>query len=317
MPMQSVRRIILLLLTLILLNPHSAAQTAKASVGVANEPPHLSGLFVTRVYESNFSQILWCCGIAKDRNGLRDLSHFNATISKLSPGKSGKTIRPALIGFTPTSDVEGLAIFGFVLPPAFERGEYRCDINITDLSGYAASEETLFDILPPSCKNKIKDGIEEDIDCGGGCIPCTCYNHLLDEGEEQEDCGGLCESCANNTLQIQTVKEAMVGESIVIYVYSKDGKVVKSIVRAITPESNLRVDTTNVNGSLSMVVDSPGVWELKADAYGYKPAVESLYVKPSYIKDVLYAAVAIAAACCIIYYLWRKRRRAQKQASSS
>ena len=46
----------------------------------------------------------------------------------------------------------------------------------------------------PSCNNNIKDGDEEDIDCGGSCWKkCNlCENNLQDQDETGIDCGGSC-----------------------------------------------------------------------------------------------------------------------------
>ena len=47
------------------------------------------------------------------------------------------------------------------------------------------------------CNNRIKDGDETGIDCGGvNCPPCTpCNNCTLDPGEDAIDCGGSCTPC--------------------------------------------------------------------------------------------------------------------------
>ena len=47
------------------------------------------------------------------------------------------------------------------------------------------------------CSNRIKDGDETGIDCGGKLCPeCTpCNNCILDEGEDAMDCGGTCTPC--------------------------------------------------------------------------------------------------------------------------
>ncbi|MDR0829521.1 MAG: T9SS type A sorting domain-containing protein [Prevotellaceae bacterium] len=55
------------------------------------------------------------------------------------------------------------------------------------------------------CYNKVKDGNETGIDCGGDCPPCDwvadnwgadpCYNGVRDNGETGIDCGGICRPC--------------------------------------------------------------------------------------------------------------------------
>ena len=51
---------------------------------------------------------------------------------------------------------------------------------------------------------------EEDVDCGGPCIPCdsiilppdppTCFDGILNQDETDIDCGGVCPPCSNDTV---------------------------------------------------------------------------------------------------------------------
>ena len=48
----------------------------------------------------------------------------------------------------------------------------------------------------PSCFNRVKDGDETDIDCGGSCGPCpSCFDGIMDNDETGIDCGGSCLPC--------------------------------------------------------------------------------------------------------------------------
>jgi hypothetical protein len=48
-----------------------------------------------------------------------------------------------------------------------------------------------------SCFDRIQNGAELGIDCGGPCMPCHCFNGILDGNEECIDCGGDCKPCQN------------------------------------------------------------------------------------------------------------------------
>lgn len=48
----------------------------------------------------------------------------------------------------------------------------------------------------PSCFNKIQDGDETEIDCGGKCGPCpSCFDGAMNNDETGIDCGGTCPPC--------------------------------------------------------------------------------------------------------------------------
>lgn len=51
----------------------------------------------------------------------------------------------------------------------------------------------------PTCFDGIRNGDEQDIDCGGSCPACylepTCTDGVLNQGEENIDCGGPCDAC--------------------------------------------------------------------------------------------------------------------------
>jgi hypothetical protein len=48
-----------------------------------------------------------------------------------------------------------------------------------------------------SCVDGIQNQGEDDIDCGGPCVPCpTCEDGIQNGDEEGIDCGGACEPCA-------------------------------------------------------------------------------------------------------------------------
>jgi len=52
----------------------------------------------------------------------------------------------------------------------------------------------------PTCIDGIQNGNEEGVDCGGDCsVPCHCVNDIKDGNEYCMDCGGDCPDCIINT----------------------------------------------------------------------------------------------------------------------
>jgi len=50
-------------------------------------------------------------------------------------------------------------------------------------------------IYNATCKDGLKNGIEEGVDCGGPCLTCPdCSDWIQNQGEEGVDCGGPCEN---------------------------------------------------------------------------------------------------------------------------
>jgi hypothetical protein len=50
-----------------------------------------------------------------------------------------------------------------------------------------------------NCSDKIKNQKEEDVDCGGECLPCaSCDDGIKNNNETGVDCGGSCTSCTPN-----------------------------------------------------------------------------------------------------------------------
>ena len=50
--------------------------------------------------------------------------------------------------------------------------------------------------LPPTCSDRIKNGYETGVDCGGNCAPCpTCGDGIKNGNETGVDCGGPCFTC--------------------------------------------------------------------------------------------------------------------------
>ena len=50
----------------------------------------------------------------------------------------------------------------------------------------------------PTCDDSIKNGEEEDVDCGGNCKPCyvpNCFDSIKNQDELGIDCGGICKPC--------------------------------------------------------------------------------------------------------------------------
>ncbi|MBU2431864.1 MAG: hypothetical protein KKH99_14315, partial [Proteobacteria bacterium] len=57
-------------------------------------------------------------------------------------------------------------------------------------------------IYNATCKDGLKNGIEEGVDCGGPCDTCpTCEDGIQNQGEQDVDCGGpcidVCPSCTD------------------------------------------------------------------------------------------------------------------------
>jgi len=52
----------------------------------------------------------------------------------------------------------------------------------------------------PSCSDNIQNQEEEEVDCGGPCMPCpSCDNFVQDIDEQGIDCGGPCPKCPETT----------------------------------------------------------------------------------------------------------------------
>lgn len=67
------------------------------------------------------------------------------------------------------------------------------------VSGFSSCEDT--------CYDGEKNNDEEQVDCGGSCVPCdttggTCFDGILNQGEEDVDCGGPCNDCIPDTVVI-------------------------------------------------------------------------------------------------------------------
>lgn len=64
---------------------------------------------------------------------------------------------------------------------------------------------------------------EEEIDCGGPCIPCdsvilppdppTCFDGIQNQDETAIDCGGICPPCPNDTIDPPLVNHLCTGDS--------------------------------------------------------------------------------------------------------
>lgn len=64
---------------------------------------------------------------------------------------------------------------------------------------------------------------EEDVDCGGPCIPCdsvilppdppTCFDGILNQDETSIDCGGICPPCPSDTTNPPVVDHLCTGDS--------------------------------------------------------------------------------------------------------
>ncbi len=93
-----------------------------------------------------------------------------------------------------------------------------CEDDSSCKSGYCDANKKC---SVPSCSDKVKDGAESDIDCGGSCGKCgmgkicsrnddcstgncefgkcrepdTCANKIRDGAEIDADCGGVCKPC--------------------------------------------------------------------------------------------------------------------------
>lgn len=69
-------------------------------------------------------------------------------------------------------------------------------IGVFTVSGFSSCEDTCYD---GELNNR-----EEDIDCGGPCVPCdttngTCFDGIQNQGELGIDCGGPCNECVTDS----------------------------------------------------------------------------------------------------------------------
>jgi len=281
--------------------------SAVALVEVNNEPPIVFNVHVNPVYESNLSQIMWCFGFARDLNGIGDIYVFNATVTRTSSGVSGIRLFPRIIGFSPASQTEGVGIFGFLLGPNFNQGEYQCEVMAQDRAGDVAISSSFFKIIPSSCNDRQKTRGEEGVDCGGDCPPCACFNGGLDSGEEDVDCGGPCKECGRGGVSIKVSKDIRSADTIIIAVRSGNTSV-QSAVRVTAPGKNLQAAITDSNGSLSLTIDSVGVWEYQTEAQDYVQVKKSRYKNPWYVKYLLYMILILGSISCVVYYNWSRKK---------
>lgn len=61
-----------------------------------------------------------------------------------------------------------------------------------------------------TCEDRLKNGIEEGVDCGGECPACpTCNDTIMNQGEGGVDCGGPCpDTCPSCTDSMQNQNES-------------------------------------------------------------------------------------------------------------
>ena len=69
-------------------------------------------------------------------------------------------------------------------------------VSIFVITALSSCEET--------CYDDKKNQDEEQVDCGGVCVPCdttngNCFDGILNQGEEGIDCGGPCNACVTDT----------------------------------------------------------------------------------------------------------------------
>ena len=69
-------------------------------------------------------------------------------------------------------------------------------VSIFLISALSSCEET--------CYDGVKNQDEEQVDCGGPCVPCdttngTCFDGIQNQGELGIDCGGPCNACVTDS----------------------------------------------------------------------------------------------------------------------
>ncbi len=71
---------------------------------------------------------------------------------------------------------------------------------------YSAEAELLLSagVAVETCTDRIKNGTEEGVDCGGTCEACpTCTDKIKNGTEEDVDCGGTCQACVPLEIEIE------------------------------------------------------------------------------------------------------------------
>ncbi len=208
------------------------------------------------------------------------------TTLELTDGETGKPLEGAQIRVyyrskledTLTSDDKGAAAF-----TPMNEGTYV--LNATK-EYYSPSEKTISIFmckLPETCYNEVKDADEEDIDCGGECLPCHCFNGIEDEGERGIDCGGGCSPCPTIPLSSQLVvivpNEIERGGNLTIQVMDTFGNQIKAIISIKKPDETKTVKLTNDAGEVTVNADTSGTWIIKALKPGYMPTEKTVVVR--------------------------------------
>jgi hypothetical protein len=85
------------------------------------------------------------------------------------------------------------SVWSDCLPAGFQTRNctdiYNCDDNRTK------PDTAISCVYNATCDDRLRNGIEKGVDCGGPCSNCpTCNDSIQNQGEEGVDCGGPCEN---------------------------------------------------------------------------------------------------------------------------
>jgi hypothetical protein len=291
----------------------SSSQVTEVRVQIVNSPPKAYDVRATPVVKSGQTDIVWCTGVLEDLNSYKDFKTQSAFIGVPSSGGYIQRQESDLFNAEQVSIIKGQIVSGFVLPAQTTPGDWACVIQGSDNADAKASNSSTFKIAPQTCANKVKDQSEENVDCGGPCIPCHCYNGVKDENEAGIDCGGQCLACTDKGPMTITAPEAITSGEVISVQVKSGNKGMISLIRATKPSGKTIVFKTEESGILTLPSDETGTWNITADMYGYKPALVQVQVKTSMITYLIAAVIMLAVAVLILIVVKSRKKTPPQQ----
>jgi len=297
------------ILAVLLLASLSSSQVTDVKVQIVNSPPKVGDVHPSSVVKSGGTDIVWCTATAEDLNSFKDIKTTSAFIGIPSDAGFIQRVDTSFMESQQVSVVKGNVIVGFAVSADTRPGEWNCVVEVADGAEDKATNKSAFKIYPESCGNKKQDSGEENVDCGGPCMPCHCGNGVQDDGEAAVDCGGPCGPCIFKGALALTVPETLtVGE--VLSVQVKSGNMgIASLLRVTRPDGKTTVYKTDDSGVINVETDQTGGWKIQADMLGYKGAEAGVQVKTSPIVYVAVAIALLAIAVLALAILRTKKKR--------
>ncbi len=287
----------------------SSAQS-DVKVQILNSPPKAQTASATSVVKDSSTYVVWCKALFEDLNSVADLKSAKAYVGVSS---ADAILKPKVADFLVSekkSITEQELLAGFVLKKTDPEGFWACEAEVADTAKDKATAKAMFTVFPSTCSNNAVDAGEQDVDCGGPCMPCSCKNKIIDEAEDGVDCGGDCGCCTKSgELDVYLLESAVEGDTLTAAV-SSSGSGVKSLIRVTKPSGECVVLSTDDGGVLEFTVDSPGKWMINADLYGYRGGAAACEVKAD--LTIYFAAAAVVVVLLLVFIIILSRKRQQK-----